>query len=163
MWKEKTSWGSLQINILMLWVLTELILLYNLWIDHVVSCQPPTFLLHLSWTVLTQMSDISMDTHYRGCPTTWKTVELWAYKYAEKNILQPHPTNFNSIITSVSWESSINLALHPYSIHFLTRFISLQNARIKPAEESRVSEAYNDLSFFSLGTPYVSTAKIARL
>ncbi len=92
-----------------------------------------------------------------------KPVELWAYKYAEKNILQPHPTNFNSIITSVSWESSINLALHPYSIHFLTRFISLQNARIKPAEESRVSEAYNDLSFFSLGTPYVSTAKIAWL
>lgn len=75
-WKEKTSWGSLQINMLMLWVLTELILLYNLWIDHVVSCQPPTFLLHLSWTVLTQMSDISMDTHYRGFPATWQT--RWA-------------------------------------------------------------------------------------
>lgn len=45
-WKEKTSWGSLQINMLMLWVLTELILLYNLWIDHVMSTT------HISFTLV---------------------------------------------------------------------------------------------------------------
>ncbi len=84
--------------------------------------------------------------------------ELINMQKKKKNIF-----NFNSIVTSESWESFIKLVLHPYSIHFLTRFISLQKARIKPAEESRVSEAYNDQSFFSLGTPYVSTAKIARL
>lgn len=124
-----------------------LILLYNLWTFKYRSCCVMSTT-HIPFTlVLDGHTDVRylhgyplqrISNHLTN-PLSSELINIQK-KTSSNHIL---PISTVSFTTLVSRESSFNLALRPYGVHFFTTFISLQNTRIMPAEESRVSEAYN--------------------